>query len=481
MTLRSRVVIIVTTLVICGIAIASVLAYNSARSEMSEQTDQFLLQRSSEISDGSRDRPDRNSNSNNNNNSNDNSDGNNRGGDDNNNDNDNNSGGDDTTTNTTIALAFDADSIVQTLDSDGEVEASTGARLPVNADETSVATGSGSTVREIKIDGVMYRMLTVATDGGGAIQVATAVTDTDDVLARLRWRLAAAAVVVAGIAALLGWLLMRRTTQPLEELTAATERVANSADLTPLDLDRDDEVGRLADSFDQMLAALALSRAQQRRLVQDAAHELRTPLTSLRTNIELLDRAPNLAPDDRLALMNGLNSEIAELNDLFDELIHLATDPNTGGDNLVDFDVADVVEEAVGRFQIRTGRTVDVSASSTMTLGIPSRIDRAVTNLLNNADKFSPLGAPIRLELRDGTLAVIDDGPGIAPDDRAAVFERFYRTDEARSTPGSGLGLAIVKQVAEQHGGTVFADASDSGGAVVGFTFNPKISTAHST
>ena len=98
---------------------------------------------------------------------------------------------------------------------------------------------------------------------------------------------------------------------------------------------------------------------------------------------------------------------------------------------------------------------------------MPSRLDRAVANLLDNAAKWSPPGATVDVRLRDGELTVRDHGPGIAPDDRAQVFDRFFRADAARGRPGSGLGLAIVRQVAEGHGGTVAAEAADGGGALL--------------
>ena len=360
MTLRTRVVVIVTTLVVCGITVASLLAYSSTRSELAEETDRFLEQRAAELTDGTRTKPS-------------------RGDSDRNDQNGNNESIDPSGSD----RAFDPDAIAQTLDQDGAVTASSGKALPVSQKDSEVASGSRSILRDIEIDGIDYRMITVNADGGGAVQVAATTTSSSDVLSRLRWRLTTIGLVLAAVAALLGWVLMRRTTRPLEELTAATERVATSADLTPLGAaivrDRNDEVGRLATSFDQMLAALALSREQQRRLVQDAAHELRTPLTSLRTNIELLQRAPNLPPDEHAALMNGLTTEVTELTDLFGELIHLATDPATSDQQDVDFDVADVAESAVERFRIRSGRTVDVRVEPTELAGNPNDIERAIT------------------------------------------------------------------------------------------------------
>ncbi len=218
-----------------------------------------------------------------------------------------------------------------------------------------------------------------------------------------------------------------------------------------------------------MLGALALSRDQQQRLVQDAAHELRTPLTSLRANIEFLDRVRELPEDELDELLGGLNEEVAELTTLFDELVQLAseTDDDVPAQEC---DLAEVVADAVERFQRRSGRVVTVAAEPTPVSGNPAQLDRAVTNLLGNADKFSPTGEPIAVTLADRTVTVSDHGPGIDSADQAHVFDRFYRSSTARSEPGSGLGLAIVRQIAEQHGGTVTVADAPGGGAAVGFT-----------
>ena len=441
MTLRSRVVLIVTSLVVCGIAAASFLAYRSTQQEISDETNRFLEQRVEELDDGTRDQPSRD-------------------------DGGVNGGGakDDD------RRSFDPDAIVQTLDADGTIDASGARTLPVNDKDVKISEGDKRSFRDITIDGENFRMITAPTDDGGAIQVATPTDSNTDVLSRLRWRLAAIGAVLAATAALLGWFLMRRTTAPLAALAEATHRVATGTDLTPLDLDRDDEVGRLAGSFDRMLAALALSREQQRRLVQDAAHELRTPLTSLRTNIELLARAPNLPPEEHAALMGALTTEVEELGDLFGELIELATDPTNPRGTEATFDMATVVDDAVQRFRLRTGRTVDVHTESTILTGDPAAIDRALTNLLSNAHKFSPPSEPIDVHLADRRLVIRDRGTGIAVDEVDDVFERFYRAASARSTPGSGLGLAIVRQIAEQHGGIAFAGTTTDGGAEVGFS-----------
>ncbi len=476
MTLRTRVIAIVTTLVVGGIAVASVLAYQATSQELNQETDRFLETRAAELIDGRReppqDPPPENSNDRDR---------------DRDRDDDRRNGSTPTTAvapttsvapTTTLAeteaeavkLAFDPDAFAQTLTPDGDILTSGGALLPVEDADIAVAGGADAVIRDIQVDGVDYRMITAHDPEGGAVQVARLRGTTDDVLTGLVGRLVAVGVVLAVVAAAMGWFLMRRATRPLEDLTAATEHVATTLELAPLGLERHDEVGRVADAFDRMLAALSLSREQQRRLVQDAGHELRTPLTSLRANIELLDRADDLPADERAAMLRDVNEEVIELGELINELIQLATDASAAEEAVVRIDLADVVEGAVERFRRRTGRTVDVAIESTPVVGRAGLLDRAVSNLLVNADKFSPAGEPIDISLQGRTVTVRDHGPGIPAADRERVFDRFYRSDTARGAPGSGLGLAIVRQIAEQHGGTTMVRDAPGGGAEVSFT-----------
>ncbi len=455
MTLRSRVIAIVTVLVVVGVGLASLAAYRATQSELVDETDRFLTTRADELVDGQRQPPPNQRDE--------------RDGDRDGNDRDENDRDDDGSGSDDIKLASDPDALTQTIDRNGDITATSGRDLPVTDVDRAVAKGGTSVIRDITIDESPYRMITSPDEPAGAVQVARDVSATASVLDGLRLRLGIIAVVVAVAAALIGWLLMRKTTEPLEDLAAAAERVALTRDLTPLDLNRSDEVGRLADSFDRMLGALALSRDQQQRLVQDAAHELRTPLTSLRANIEFLDRVRELPEDELDELLGGLNEELAELTTLFDELVQLAseTDDNVPAQEC---DLAEVVADAVERFQRRSGRAVTVVAEPTPVSGNPAQLDRAVTNLLGNADKFSPTGEPIAVTLADRSVVVSDHGPGIESADQAHVFDRFYRSSTARSEPGSGLGLAIVRQIAEQHGGTVTVADAPGGGAAVGFT-----------
>jgi two-component system sensor histidine kinase MprB len=230
-----------------------------------------------------------------------------------------------------------------------------------------------------------------------------------------------------------------------------------------------DEVGRLGAAFSSMLSALSRSRSDQQRLVQDAGHELRTPLTSLRTNVDVLRRHSDLPADMRARVLDDLDAEVGELSALVEEVVAVGSGRSSDEPRRT-MPLADAVEAAAERVTRRTGRRIDVRTDQAMVVGQRMLLERAVTNLLDNAAKFDQTGAPIELTAFEGRVAVRDHGPGIATDDLDHVFDRFFRAVGARSQPGSGLGLSIVAEVAAAHGGSTFAANDPRGGAVVGFT-----------
>ncbi len=371
-----------------------------------------------------------------------------------------------------IALA-DFDAHVQILNTDGRpVFAISNVQLPVGAEDTRLANeGGGSVRRTVHLDGRRYRMLTTALGGNGAVQVARDLGETDRALNDLLSRTIPLGVILAAAAAAMAWLLARRALRPVERLTSAAEHVARTQELAgTIDVARDDEVGRLARSFNAMLEALQTSRRQQQQLVADAGHELRTPLTSMRTNIELLQRAESLERSEQGRILADVNAELRELSELVRELVELAGEPGATDEPSTTIDLADLAADAAARAGRRTGRDITTEATSGgLIAGQRGSLERAVDNLVGNAVKFSPDGTPIRIVTGGGRLEVHDSGPGIPTEDRPLVFERFFRSASARAQPGSGLGLAIVKQIVERHGGRVWAGTSPTGGTAVGF------------
>ncbi len=321
---------------------------------------------------------------------------------------------------------------------------------------------------EIEVEGQRYRVLTARLRGGGAIQVGRSLAETDRLLTSLRNRTITTVLVVVAAASALGALIARQVTRRLVALTASAQQVAATGRLDISVPVGSDEVGRLGTAFTEMLAALTRSREDQQRLVQDAGHELRTPLTSLRTNIAVLRSLARLPAADQTRLIDDLDGETQELTHLVDELVELAVDQR-GDEPCGPVDLREVAERVAERTRRRTGRDVVVDADDVVVTARAAGVERAMSNLVENAAKFSDAG-PIEIVVRRGRIEVLDRGPGIDGTDLPRVFDRFFRSVVARSLPGSGLGLSIVRGVAESHGGAVFAGPREGGGAVLGFT-----------
>jgi two-component system sensor histidine kinase MprB len=348
---------------------------------------------------------------------------------------------------------------------------STNPQIPLDGHETAVARGSaGGSVRTVAANGSDYRVVAVPYYGGNsgfALVLAQNMAPQERVLQKM-----GAVMLLFGLAgvvgaAFAGWAVARNGLRPVRRLTQNVEVITRTEDLTPLPVEGDDEIARLATAFNGMLAALSASRDRQRRLVADAGHELRTPLTSLRTNLDLLlqsDASGGLEPAARAELLDDVGAQIEEMSNLVGDLVELARDEPLRA--VVErVDLAEVVDRAVARARRRgTGLTFEVDSEPWWVTGESASLERAVTNLLDNAVKWSPPGGTVRIRLHDGALTVDDEGPGIPESDREQVFERFYRSAESRSMPGSGLGLSIVRQVTERHSGSVSVDQTENGG-----------------
>lgn len=314
------------------------------------------------------------------------------------------------------------------------------------------------------VAGLHVRILTTQFAPGIAVQIARPLDEVDRTLNRLAGFLAAISLGGIALAALLGLLVSRTAVSPVRRLTETTERVTATRDLSQrIDSAGRDELGRLADSFNSMLGALDESVRAQARLVADASHELRTPLTSLRTNIEVLQRADELPADERERMLDEIRSQAEELTELVTDLLDLSRSEEAEAE---DVQLDEVVESAIERTRRGSNGVVFAARLEPTTVhGVPSRLERAIANLLDNAVKWSPPDGAVEVTLSDGELQVRDHGPGIDPADLPRVFDRFYRAPAARGVPGSGLGLAIVRQVVDEHGGTVSVENARGGGA----------------
>jgi two-component system, OmpR family, sensor histidine kinase MprB len=377
-----------------------------------------------------------------------------------------------------------AGGFAQLVTADGEAIRPPGdAALPVpeRAQEIAAA-GSGSYLTDMTVDGTHLRVLTEGVRDGLAVQLARPLEEIDKQLSRILIALIAiGAVGIAGGAGL-GAFVARTALVPIARFTERTEALSAEPDPSErMDVVGDDELARLARSFNTTLDALERSVQAQRQLVADASHELRTPIASLRANIQLLGDAERLPDRERERMREDIVRELDELTALVGDVVELARGSKPP-EELDDVRLDDVVRAIVAREQ-RRSQAVDLRAELAPTLvqGDPERIGRAVSNLIGNAVKWSPPQEPIELALRDGVLSVRDHGPGFDPADLPHVFERFYRSAAARGTSGSGLGLAIVQQAAEAHGGFVEATNADGGGALLRVGFGPTLELAVAT
>ncbi|HJM29014.1 MAG TPA: ATP-binding protein [Acidimicrobiales bacterium] len=379
-------------------------------------------------------------------------------------------------------ILSEPDSVTQLVNAKGEVIIAYPFKLPINNSDISLATGSKDVsmrsrvtkIRTAQINGDDYRIISSQIPGGGIAQVARDLTEVRSAVSGMvrSFLLLGLGAIAVGI--LLGWVLASRLTKPITRLSKAAKHVAKTQDLQAyIDLDDGDlEVRALANSFNIMLQALSESREQQRRLVADASHELRTPLTSLRTNIEVLSRTNTITEDEREVIINDLQSEIEELSLLVGEIVELATAESREEEEFDEIDLSEIALEVIQKFQRRSGRNIQLVAIGTSTRYVQrSSINRAISNLIDNAIKFSPKDSEVIVSVTDGRIEVRDFGLGVEDEDESRLFDRFFRSVGTRDLPGSGLGLSIVHEIAKAHGGQVFvAEPEDGIGTIVGFT-----------
>jgi two-component system, OmpR family, sensor histidine kinase MprB len=347
-----------------------------------------------------------------------------------------------------------------------------GATVPVTRRVRDVAAGrSGTFLYDTRVRGEHVRVYVTRVAARRAVMLGRSLTEVDRTLSRLRLILALIALGGVGLAVALGRVVARTAVAPVQRLTDATEHVAETRDLgRRIAVEGDDELSRLARSFNAMLdslerstRALEASTSAQRQLVADASHELRTPVTTLRTNLEVL-RSRELPAAEREHLLQEIEAQIDELTVLMTDLIDLARGDEREPDS-EEVRLDTLVAEAVDRARRHApGVAFETELAPSVVAGVPDRLDRAVSNLLDNAVKWSPDGGPVEVRVVENEVSVRDHGPGIAPADLPHVFDRFYRGGDARGRPGSGLGLAIVRQVAEAHGGSVAAESASGGG-----------------
>ncbi|SDT40430.1 two-component system, OmpR family, sensor histidine kinase MprB [Friedmanniella luteola] len=344
--------------------------------------------------------------------------------------------------------------------------------LVLTHDELAVARlQRGASARTgVATDGEQYRIVAVPITqlGNYALVLGRPLEPTNNTLRSVSVVLVVFGALGVGLAAVVGATVARSGLRPVRQLSVAVEHVTATDDLEPISIAASGDLALLADTFNRMLTSLASSRERQRQLIADAGHELRTPLTSLRTNIELLTADAStgmLKPADRTAILADVNAQLAEFTSLIGDLVQLAREDGVAA-SPEPIDLRDVIRSALERVRRRAhGVDFDVELNPYYVIGEAETLERAFTNLLDNAVKWSPAGGTVRVQLEGGRFRVADQGPGIDEADLPFVFDRFFRAEAARNTPGTGLGLSIVAQAVDRHGGWVRASRSAQGGA----------------
>lgn len=364
---------------------------------------------------------------------------------------------------------FDVES--QVIDRNGEILLAIGeSAIPVTSSDIAIANGAEAQMRSITLGQENFRLYVVPLRGGGAIQIARNVDENTTVLYRIRNGLVALSAALVALAAGAGWWIARVITKPLQTLSVTANDVATTGLLEVSVPERGaTELRSLAISFNAMLTKIRSSVTRERQFIQDASHELRTPLTSLRANSELLER-PELTNDERGAILRDMRAEVDALTAISSELSTLATDQRYS-EAAISINLSDATEVVVERMRRRSKRNINFASNPTVshTNNIiqvrHAQFERALTNIIDNALKFSPDASSIEVQVGHRSVTVIDHGTGIPEKDKQNVFTRFFRADATRSMPGSGLGLAIVQQFAADHNGSVEVVDTPGGGA----------------
>ncbi|MCW2974082.1 MAG: signal transduction histidine kinase, partial [Thermoleophilia bacterium] len=348
--------------------------------------------------------------------------------------------------------------------------------LPISAAARKLARGTSTELlhETVQLDGNRYRIVSGRVDGvdefgreaAYTVQVARPLAEQDDFLHRLLLLLVAVTIIGVAVSVAAAMIVTGAASQPIHRLTRLTQEIRTSRDLSQrVQATGNDDLARLAVSFNAMLDELERSNVRQQRLVDDASHQLRTPLASIRTNMDVLIRAKSLDAQVVRDIMGDLSAQVDELTSLVRDLVDLASSVESSLEREpVRLDEA--AEEAVRRVR---GAFPDLRFEThlepMLVEGSAERLVRMVQNLLHNAGKWSPADSTVELHIEHSTLRVVDHGSGVADAEKARIFERFHRAADARDIPGSGLGLAIVQQVAIDHGGDVSVEDTPGGGA----------------
>jgi len=383
--------------------------------------------------------------------------------------------------------------LVEEIAPDGQISVAGGPLGPADGPKlTAAQLGDGGTPFTASAAGASagsWRVLVEPLSGGSHLVVASSLGDLDSTVARLEIADALAGAVAVALLAGLGLPLVRASLAPLREIESTAAAIARG------DLSRridhaagNTEVGRLAEALDVMLASIEaayLARAdgearalqsqeRMRRFIADASHELRTPLTSVRGLAEYgLQQSGDASTEELLRLMGLIAREAGRMGGLVDDLLLLARFDAGRALERRPVDLASIAAEAVQQARITAaGRPITLKAAEPVIVDADAeRLRQVIDNLIGNAIQHTPPETPVTVtvsgEAGSGRLTVADRGPGMTQEQASHVFERFYRTDDARTRArgGAGLGLAIAASLAAAHGGELTVDTQPGHGA----------------
>jgi len=383
--------------------------------------------------------------------------------------------------------------LVEVISADGKVSMAGGPLGAPDGPPLSAAqlsdTGTPFTAPAAGTSGTSWRVLVQPVSGGGHLVIATNLGDLNSTVTRLEVADAIAAAIAIGLLAGIGLPLVRASLAPLRQIEATAVAIAGG------DLSRridhapgNTEVGRLAEALDMMLASIEtayLARAdgearavasqdRMRRFIADASHELRTPLTSVRGLAEYgLQQGDDASREELLRLMGLVAREAGRMGQLVDDLLLLARFDAGRALDRRPVDLASIAAEAVQQARIvAVGRPVKLDAAEPVIVDADAgRLRQIIDNLIGNAVQHTPPETPVAVtvssEAGRGQLTVADRGPGMTQEQASHVFERFYRTDDARTRTrgGAGLGLAIAASLAAAHGGELTVRTGPGEGA----------------
>ncbi|MDE2481443.1 MAG: HAMP domain-containing histidine kinase [bacterium] len=353
-----------------------------------------------------------------------------------------------------------------------------GIRIPPNA---NLSSAHDTAYRTIAFDGhsvLVEDRLLRSGSSGAIIHVAEPLDALERTLAATRDTIALVLFGAVVAVIVLSFAIASRAIAPIARLSRAMREIGSDRLDRRLDVARrDDEIGELMRSFNDLLARLEEAFARERQFISDASHELKTPLTSINANAQLLLRWGDRDERVRIESLETIEHESATLAEMVNGMLTLAKADRGDAIPKEPLSLAHVAQEALRSCAARAAEKglaleYDGTDASTIVEGDAHLLRQLVGNLIENAIKFTTTGH-VRVALgADGAHAwveVHDTGPGIPDEELGRVFERFYRADKARSrdVPGTGLGLAIVRSIARVHGGTVEARRSPDGGACI--------------